>query len=147
MMKPTENPLTRLRTRIVIFVRVLVCIAVVVATRVQAESVRWWWSPAIAAALALTPDQTLALERVYEESLSSRQVASEDVIGLTADIERRLRAERYDDELLHATERLAERRLEECDLRHHTFELAMQVLTPHQQDQLARLGGETRLGE
>jgi hypothetical protein len=127
--------------------RVLVCSAVMIGTQIQADSLRWWWSPSITAALALTPEQAAAIQQVYAEDLPSQQRASKEVIGLTEDIEKRIRDERYDDELLHITGQLVAIRLEQCQLRRRTFELAIQILTPHQQDQLMRLAAEKRLAE
>jgi len=127
--------------------RVLACAAVAVGTQIHADPVRWWWSPSLTAALALTSEQATAIQQVYAESLPSQERVSEDVIALTEAIEKRIRDERYDAELLHVTEQLVATRREQCRLRQRTFKLAMQILTPHQQDQLMRGGGERRLVE
>jgi hypothetical protein len=98
-------------------------------------------------ALELTPRQAAAIERLYQESLPTRQHASEDVIGLTEDIATRLRDGRYDGELLHATERLAGARVTQCELRRHAFERSVQVLTARQRRVLTRLIAAQRIAE
>jgi hypothetical protein len=135
-MGPTEVPLNVLRRPVARFTRVLVWTLIVVGTQVRLESVRWWWSPPIVSALAMTEQQSTAIERLYQESLPMRQHASEDETGLTDDIVKRLDDGLYDDELLHITERLAGAWVKQRDVRRQTFNRAVQVLTPRQRDKL-----------
>jgi hypothetical protein len=124
-----------------------VCAVVVIAAEAGLEPVRWWWSPPIALALAITPRQSAALDRLYEESLLPGQHASEAIMGLTDEIAKRLRDGLYDEELLHDTERLVGARLKQCELRRHALKRAVQVLTPNQRVKLTRLIAEKRIVE
>jgi hypothetical protein len=144
-MATTDLPMNRLRQQLARFTRVLVCAVVVVGTQTHLQSVRWWWSPPIVSALALTQQQSAALEKLYRESLPTRQHASEDVVGLTDDIATRLQDELYDDELLHLTAKLAGARLKQYDLQRAGIESAVHVLTPSQRDELTRLIVEKRI--
>jgi hypothetical protein len=144
-MATTNRPVNRVRKQIARFTRVFVCAVAVVGTQARLESVRWWWSPPIVSALALTQQQSAALEKLYRESLPTRQRASEDVVGLTDNIASRLQDELYDDELLHLTARLAGARLKQYDLQRAGIELAVHVLTPSQRAELTRLIVEKRI--
>lgn len=68
-----------------------------------------------------------------------RQRASEDEMGLTDDIVKRLDDGLYDDEQLHLTERLAGAWVTQREVGRQTFNRAVQVLTPHQRDKLTHV--------
>ena len=95
----------------------------------------------------MTEQQSTTIERLYEESLPIRQHASEDEMGFTIDIIKRLRDGLYDEELLHANERLAAAQDKQCELRLQALERAVRVLTPNQRGKLRRLIAEKRIVE
>jgi hypothetical protein len=124
--------------------RGLVFILVLAITEARLECLNWWWSPSVVSALRLTATQSMAIERLYQDSLPAQQHASEEVFGLTGQIAHRIDAGDYDDESLHLTERLAKAQSTECEVRRHMLELAAHALSLEQRERLSRLLGEAR---
>jgi Spy/CpxP family protein refolding chaperone len=131
--------------RISTFVRGLVFVLVLAGTEARLECVRWWSSPTVVSALGLTAEQTVAIERLYQDSLPARRHASEELCGLTGQIASRIEAGEYDDESLHLTERLAKAQSAQRDARRQMLELAARALSPEQRETLSRLVGEKRV--
>jgi hypothetical protein len=103
------------------------------------EPARWWWSPPIVSALAVTPEQSSTIEQLYEEGLSARRSASENVIVLTEKVEKRLRDGLYDDELLKLTSQLVSARGHDCEQRRQLLVLSARPLSEDQREKLTRL--------
>ena len=100
-------PPRQVRWRIVGIAQVLVCSVVVIGTQARLESDRWWCAPSTVSALAITNSQVAAIDQMYGEGLSTQQRAAEDVSGLVDDVVNRVLHGTYDDDMLHATEKLA----------------------------------------
>ena len=144
---PTAAPLNFLRRRIAKITHLLVWALIVVGTQVRLESVRWWWSPRIVSALAMTRQQSTTIERLYVESLPMRQQASQEEMAFAEDVAERLRDGPYDDELLRSTERMAGAWVQQRNVRLQTFNRAVLVLTPNQRDELTHVIAEKRIVE
>ena len=126
--------------------RVLLGVLIVIA-QVRLEPSRWWRSPPIIGALQMTPEQSRAAQRVYEESQEARTRTAQEVMELTAHIIQLLRAGQYEGELLQLTERLARAQTSQCEMRRQLFVHTADALTPAQRRRLRDLVGEERLAE
>jgi hypothetical protein len=124
--------------------RALVFVLVLAGTEARLGCLNWWWSPSVVSALRLTATQSMAIERLYQDSLPAQQHASEEVFGLTGQIAHRIDAGDYVDESLHLTERLAKAQSTEREVRRHMLELADRALSPEQRERLSRLVDEAR---
>ena len=127
-----------------------VCCACGVPARVRParlEPVRWWWSPPIVSALAVTPEQSSTIERLYEAGLPARRSASEDVISLTEKVARRLRDGAYDAELLKLTSQLVNARWDDCEQRRQSLVLSAEPLSQDQRERLMQLIRNRRVAE
>ena len=120
---------------------------VLVSAPARLEPARWWWSPSIVSALAVTPEQSRAIERLYEDGLPARRSATEDVIGLTEKVARHLRDWAYDDELLKLTGQLVTARRDECDLRRRLLVLSAGPLSHGQREKLMQLIRDRQVAE
>src|SRR4029077_9604536 len=96
----------KVRLQISLLAHGFLLLLLLAATQVHLRSVRWWWSPTVVAAIGIPPEQSAAIEGVYEDSLPAQQHASEDVIDATARVADLIRAQVFDDELLRLTEKL-----------------------------------------
>lgn len=133
---PTHAQLELLRTGITRAAQAVVCAMVVVGTEAHLDSDRWWCVPSIVSALAITPSQVAAIDHVYQEGVPTQLHTSEDVSGLMNDVAKRVRDGAYDDDLLYATERLAETQAKQGELRRRASEHAARVITPLQLNKL-----------
>ncbi len=120
-----------------------VCVALVacllVCSSARLEPVRWWWSAPIVSSLAVTPEQSTTIERLYETGLPARRSASEDVISLTEKVALRLTDGVYDGELLKLTSQLVNARWNECEQRRRSLALSAKPLSEGQRERLTQL--------
>ena len=135
------------RRRIFIFTRGVVLVTIIAGTQVPLESVRWWLSPAFVSAIGITPQQSRAIEQLYEDGLPAQRQAGEDVVALTARVARLVRFGAYDDELLHLTGELVKARSTQCELRRQMLRRSDRPLSPPQRQRLARFIAERRVME
>lgn len=123
-------------TRIEGFLPLLICAVIVLDAPARLESDHWWCRPSIDSALALTSLQSVAIGRLCDEVLPLQPQTDGEVTALMNDVARRIHEGAYDDDLLHATERLAAAQAREREIRHRVFERAIQLLTPLQREKL-----------
>lgn len=136
------------RRRLAIFWRGVVVVTIVAGSQVRLEPVRWWSSPRVVSAIGITPQQAVAIERLYEDSLPAWRNAGEDVVDLTERVARLVRAGRYDDEgLLHLTGALVQARSVQYQLHRQMLERTARPLWPEQRATLARFMAEQRTPE
>jgi hypothetical protein len=127
--------------------RGLVLAAVVVLDQARLEHDRWWRSPRVVALLRLAPEQSMAVEQLYEEGLPARNHAAENVIYLEEELKYSKQWNGSDDELRRLTEELARARVAECELRLQMLERIIEPLAPPQREQLAGLVRQNRVME
>ena len=120
---------------------------IVAFTQAHLVSARWWSSPTVVSALGITPDQSVTIERLSEDRLPARRNAGEEVIGLTARVAELIRADVYDDQLLHVTEQLLKARSVQWELHRQMLERTARALSPQQRKTLTRLVAERRVME
>lgn len=139
MTPPTDVSLNSLRRRLDVLTRGVVLVTIVAATEARLEPVRWWSSPRVVSAIGITPQQAVAIERLYEDSLPAWRNAGEDVVNLTERVARLVRAGKYHDEpLLHLTSELVQARSIQCELHRQMLERTTRPLWPEQRTRLAR---------
>ncbi len=114
-------------------------VGMLVCAPVHLEPVRWWRSAEVLSALAITTDQSLAVEQLYEARLPSMRSVSENVMHVTTTMASRLRDGVYDDELLKLTENLITLRRDQCEQRRQLLRLSAALLTPEQREKLTTL--------
>lgn len=85
----------------------LIATVMTVILQARFESVRWWQSPGLVAALHLTAAQSSALNDGYEKTLPELRRMSEQITELTDEVVRLNEVGAPDVELMPATERLA----------------------------------------
>ena len=139
MAPPTDHPLNPARRGIFILARGFVLAVVVAGTQVHLASARWWWSPTVVSALGITPEQSVAIERLSEDNLPARVHAGEEVIDLTARVGTLIRSDVYDDELLRLTEQLLKAYSVQWELHRQMLAPTTRALSPQQREKLTRL--------
>jgi hypothetical protein len=131
--------------------RLFLFLVFVIPAQPHLESARWWWSPPIVALLGMTPEQSIAVEMVYEDGLPARMRASERSAALEDQIRDVDRWASSDDEFYSVTadltRKLGEARTIECDLRRQTLNSTNRALTPDQRQRLAGLIRRKRVME
>ena len=140
-----QRLLVRRPRRISFLAQGLLLLLILAGTQEHLQSIRWWWSPTVVAALGITSEQAAAIERAYEDSLPAQRHASEEVIDATARVADLIRAQVYDDQLLHLTERLAQAHSTQSELHRKLLERAARALTPEQRRMLGRLDARKRV--
>jgi hypothetical protein len=120
---------------------------VVVSDQAHLEHDRWWRSPRVVALLQLTPEQSMAVEQLYEEGLPARNRAAEEVTYLDEELTYSKQWNGSDDELRRLTEELATARVAECDLRLEMLERIIAPLSARQREQLTGLVRQNRVME
>jgi Spy/CpxP family protein refolding chaperone len=143
---PTSNR-TSLRSLTFLLAQTVVVLVIFASTQVHLQSVRWWWSPTVVAVLRITPEQSAAIERAYEDSLPAQRHASEDVIDTTGRVVDLIRAAVYDDQLLHMTEKLVNAYSSQDEVQQKMRERAAHALTLEQRQKLIRLIAQKRVLE
>lgn len=133
---PTMHQTGRDRACVPRFACGALVVGIVVCAPVHLEPVWWWRSPEVVSALAVTTDQSLAVERLYEDRLPSMRSVSEKVMGVTAAVASRLSNGEYDDELLALTGNLITLRRDQCEQRRQLLRLSTALLTPGQREKL-----------
>ena len=130
---------TSLRPPMFLLAQSVVVLLIFASTQVRLQSVRWWWSPTVVAVLGITPEQSAAIERSYENSLPAQRHASEEVIDTTGRIVDLIRAQVYDEQLLHMTEKLVNAYSSQDEVQQKMREGAAHALTREQRQKLIRL--------
>jgi len=54
----------------------------VIGAQPQLDRARWWWSPTVAPFLGLTPEQSMIIERVYNDGLPAQMRAGAEIASL-----------------------------------------------------------------
>jgi len=88
---------------------------------------------------------SIAIERLYEDSLPAQRHAGEEVVALTARVDTLIRFGLYNDELLHLTGELVKARSVQCELRRQMLERTARPLSPQQREKLTRFIAEKRV--
>jgi hypothetical protein len=118
---------------------VLGALALVLALPTPLDSVRWWRSSRVAAALALTPQQADAIQRIHQ-SMDAQAIACErDALAARADLDRALLSESVDDTSELAALRAADAEAECRRTRTLMLYRMYQQLSPEQRRLLATL--------
>lgn len=131
-----------------IFLRGVVVVTVIAGSQAHLEPLRWWSSPKVVSAIGITPQQAIAIERLYEDSLPAWRHAGEDVVNLTGRVARLVRAGKYhDDALLRLTSELVRARSVQYELHRHMLERTALPLWPEQRARLVRIMAEKRVLE
>ena len=121
--------------------------ALVVWDQARLEPDRWWWSPRVVAFLGVTPEQSMAVERLYEQGATTRNRAAEEVNYLDEELKYSKQWNGSDDELRRLTEELARARAAECELRRQMLERIIEPLSARQREQLTGLVRQNRVME
>jgi hypothetical protein len=127
--------------------RALILALLVVCAQARLEPVRWWWSPSDAALVGLTPQQAMAVERLYQEDLSARNRASQEVTYLEEELKYSRQWDAADDERQRLTEELAKARVVDCGLRRRMLQRMSDLLSARQREQLTGLVSQNRFME
>ena len=127
--------------------RALILAVLVVCAQARLEPVRWWWSPRDATLVGLTPQQAMAVERLYQEDLPARNRASQEVTYLEEELKYSRQWDASDDELIRLTEELANARLVDCELRLQMLQRMSELLSARQREQLTGLVSQNRFME
>jgi hypothetical protein len=126
---------------------VLFALVVVVCDQARLEPDRWWRSSRDVALLGLTPEQSMAVERVYEDGLIARNRAGEEVIYLDEQLKYLRQWNGSDEELRRLTRELANARAAECELFRQMLQRISEPLSARQREELARLVRQQRVME
>lgn len=124
----------------------LVLAALTVMLQARVESTRWWWTPDAVAALRLTPDQSRALDRLYEGTLPERRRLAERIVALADRVQQLNDSDAADTDLMPATERLVHAQEQRCELRVGFVAGAERILSPAQRRTFHRLLAQHAIG-
>ena len=125
----------------------LIVAVLVVCAQTRLEPVRWWRSPRDAELVGLTPQQAMAIERLYQNDLPARNRASQEMTYLEGELTYSRQWDTANNRVRSLTEQLGRARLVDCLLRDHLLQRIDQLLSPRQREQLTGLVSQNRFME
>ncbi len=124
--------------RLRIVAGVLVAVSVL-CQPVRLGSLRWWRTPAVAAALGLTVGQTQAIDRLYEARLAERRRCVERFVQASNRVDQLLRDGLYDDDTLRQTQEVVHAAADEGSVDRALQRQIAAILTPAQLQRVEQL--------
>jgi hypothetical protein len=103
------------------------------------ESVRWWQSPAIAAAIGLTSEQARAIEQIDRHRSSEQRECTERSVAASNRVDQFMDDEIYNEQTLRRTEELIKAGADGGALTRELDIQALALLNPDQRRRLAHL--------
>ena len=128
-------------------VRTLILALLVVCAEARLDPVRWWWSPGDAALVGLTPQQAMAVERLYQEDLPARNRASQEVTYLEDELKYSRQWDAADVSGNVLPRNLRRLGFVDCELRRRMLQRMSELLSEKQREHLSDLVRHNRVME